>query len=296
MRIPREIIDSVRDKVNIVEVVQRHVNLQKRGNSYVGLCPFHGEKTPSFHVVPQKNIFHCFGCQQTGDVFRFLMHMEAVDFVTSVRELAATVGIEVPERDLTPQERRALKQRASLYDVLEASASFFESMLWTRPEGASARAYLDERAMKRETLTEARVGFAPDQWSALVDHLRAQGFDSRLAYDAGLAKERRQGDGYYDTFRNRIVFPIRDARGRTIGFGGRLIDGDGPKYLNSPETRLYEKSQVLYGLYEGRRAIQQRERVIVVEGYFDVLALQQAGFNEAVATCGTALTLSLIHI
>lgn len=256
----------------------------------MGLCPFHGEKTPSFHVVPSKHLFHCFGCQASGDVFKFVMEMEGLSFVAAARELAQTVGIEIPEREMTADDRRAMRARASLYDVLEAAAGFYEASLWTRPEGAAARAYLDERGFTQEASRRARLGYAPDAWSSLLDHLHGQGFAPNLAFDAGLAKERRQGDGYYDAFRDRVVFPIRDTRGRVIGFGGRIIEGDGPKYLNSPETRLYEKSKVLYGLHAARRAIQQKDRVIVVEGYFDVLALQQAGFEEAVATCGTALT------
>ncbi|TNE91217.1 MAG: DNA primase [Deltaproteobacteria bacterium] len=290
MRIPREIIDQIRERVDIVQVVQRHVSVQRRGSSYVGLCPFHGEKTPSFHVVPSKHLFHCFGCNATGDVFKFVMEMEGLSFGAAVRELAQSVGIEVPEREMTPEDRRAMKARASLYDVLEAAAGFYESNLWTRPEGAKARVYLEERGFTGEAARHARLGYAPDAWSALLDNLHQQGFTPKQAFDAGLAKERRQGDGYYDGFRDRVVFPIRDNRGRVIGFGGRILEGDGPKYLNSPETRLYEKSKVLYGMFEGRRAIQNKDRVIVVEGYFDVLALQAAGFEEAVATCGTALT------
>lgn len=290
MRIPREIIDQVRERVDIVNVVQRHVSLTKRGSSYIGLCPFHGEKTPSFNVVPGKHLFHCFGCNATGDVFKFVMEMEGLAFAAAVRELAKTVGVEVPEREMTPEQQRSMRARASLYDVLDAAAGFYESTLWTRPEGAKGRKYLEERVMSQDTARHARVGWAPEGWSSLIDELHGQGFTPKQLFDAGLAKERRQGNGYYDGFRDRVLFPIRDARGRVIGFGGRLIDGEGPKYLNSPETRLYEKSKVLYGLFEGRRAIQNKDRVIVVEGYFDVLALHQAGFQEAVATCGTALT------
>ncbi|NCG17544.1 MAG: DNA primase [Rhodobacterales bacterium] len=210
-----------------------------------------------------------------------------MSFFEAVKELAAPAGIVVEERQLSDSERRALKRRATLYDVLEAAASFYESKLWTSPEGIVGRDYLKERAMTLETCKTARLGWAPNSWTSLVDHLHTHGYDARLVIEAGLAKEARS---VYDTFRARLVFPIRDDRGRVIGFGGRILEGDGPKYLNSPETRLYHKSKVLYGLYMARKGMQRANRAIVVEGYFDVLALHQAGFHEAVATCGTALT------
>ena len=283
-RIPREVVDAVRERTDLVEVVQRHVKLSRRGSSWVGLCPFHQEKTPSFNVVPSKGIYHCFGCQAGGDVFSFLMKLEGLSFHESVTELASSVGIEVETRELSQAERRELQKRATLYDALEAAAKFYEGLLWTSDEGAVARKYLEDRAMTRETLREARVGWAPGGWNRLVDHLHAKGISANLAIDAGLAKEGRSRP--YDAFRERVVFPIRDDRGRVIGFGGRILEGDGPKYLNSPETRLYQKSRVLYGLYEARNAIQRVDRALIVEGYFDVLALRQAGFPEAIANCG----------
>lgn len=289
--IPREVVDAIRDRTDLVEVVQRHVTLARRGNSFVGLCPFHQEKTPSFHVIPQKGIFHCFGCSAGGDCFSFLMRVDGLSFFEAVVELGTAAGIEVETRELTPSEQKELQKRATLFDALEAAAQFYEGLLWTSEEGAAARDYLERRALTKETAREARLGWAPAGWTRLIDTLQRRGFAPSLLLEAGLTKVRegRSGDGY-DVFRERLVFPIRDDKGRVIGFGGRILHGDGPKYLNGPETRLYQKSRVLYGLYEARGAVQRSDRALVVEGYFDVLALRQAGFAESVANCGTALT------
>ncbi len=289
-RIPREVVDAVRDRTDLVELVSRHVSLARRGRSFVGLCPFHQEKSPSFHVIPDKGIYHCFGCQAGGDAFKFLMTIEGLSFVEAVKELAGPAGIEIAERELTDAERRALKQRATLFDVLEEAAAWYESVLWTRPEGEPGREYLRKRALTEETQRKARLGYAPEGWTRLVDHLHRQGYSPALVEQAGLAKPRRQGDGRYDVMRERVVIPITDERGRVIAFGGRLLEGEGPKYLNTPETRLYHKSSVLYGLHAARNGIGRAGRALVVEGYFDVLSLAQAGFTETVATCGTALT------
>lgn len=288
--IPRHIVDQVRDRTDIAEVIGRHVRLERAGNSWKGLCPFHQERSPSFNVIPSKGIYYCFGCQAGGDVFKFLMQVEGLSFVEAVKELAAPVGIEVPERDLTADERRALQQRATLFDVLEAACAFYESTLWTRPEGQRGRDYLEKRKLSPELSRKARVGFAPAGWTPLQDRLVQQGFSPEMIAEAGLSRPRKSGDGVYDLFRDRVLFPIRDERSRVIGFGGRLLEGDGPKYVNTPETRFYQKSHILYGLEMARQAIQQRDRVVVVEGYFDVLAMHDAGFAETVATCGTALT------
>jgi DNA primase len=289
-KIPRHIVDQVREATDLVQVIGRHVRLDRRGHSYVGLCPFHQERTPSFHVVPHKHMYHCFGCRAGGDVFRFLMQIEGLSFVEAVKELAGPAGIEVPERELSVDERRALRLKATLYDVLEEAARLYESVLWARPEGEPGRKYLEKRGISEATARKARIGYAPSGWSTLLDHLRRQGFDAKLALEVGLARPRREGDGAYDAFRERLLFPIRDEKSRPIAFGGRLLEGDGPKYINSPETRLYQKSHTLYALDQARATVQQRDRILVVEGYFDVVSLHQAGFSEAVATCGTALT------
>lgn len=289
-RIPRYTVDAIRDATSIVTVVERHVRLKRQGNSFVGLCPFHQEKTPSFHVVPSKGIFHCFGCSESGDVFGFLMKLEGLSFVEAVKELAGPAGVVVEERELSRAEQEALRRRATLRDIIEEAAAWYESVLWTRPEGAPGRTYLQQRGVPQALAREARLGFAPDEWTGLLDHLHSKGFPQELALAAGLARPRQRGGGAYDAFRGRVLFPIRDDRGRVIAFGGRLLEGDGPKYINTPETDFYQKSRVLYGLHAARRTIIRRDRLVLVEGYFDVLAMHAAGFQEAIATCGTALT------
>lgn len=289
MQIPRDIVDAIRDRTDIVPVVERHVRLERRGNSYVGLCPFHQEKSPSFNVVPQKQMYYCFGCRKGGDVFRFLMEVEGLSFAEAVRELAQGAGVVIPERELSEADRRRLRERATLFEVLEAACGFYESVLWTRPEGAPGRDYLARRGMDEATIRAARLGYAPPGWQTTSDTLRRQGFPEALIARAGLTRANQSGRAY-DLLRERVVFPIRDDRSRVIAFGGRILEGDGPKYLNTPETELYEKSKTLYGIETARPAIGSTGRAIVVEGYFDVLSMQQAGFKETVATCGTALT------
>ncbi|MCB9678823.1 MAG: DNA primase [Alphaproteobacteria bacterium] len=289
-RIPRDVVDAVRDRTDIVEVISRHVTLSKSGKDLKGLCPFHQEKSPSFHVVPSKGIYHCFGCQAGGDVFRFLMQIEGLSFSEAVRELAGPAGVMIEERELTATERVALRSRATMFDVLEEAASFYESTLWTHPDGQPGRDYLKQRELSDAVCRRARIGFAPEGWTRLLDHLHRKGYRPEQALAAGLARPRKARDGYNDAFRARLMFPIRDERGRVIGFGGRLLEGDGPKYINTTETDVYKKNRVLYGLETARAAIQRADRAIVVEGYFDVLAMQEGGFDEAIATCGTAVT------
>lgn len=294
-RIPREIVDEVRERTDIAEVISRHVSLVRRGRNMVGLCPFHQEKSPSFNVIPDKGIYHCFGCQAGGDVFRFLMTLEGLSFIEAVKELAEPIGVTIEERELTHAERKQLRQRATAFDVLEATAAFYEGQLWTGAAGEPARGYLEKRAMSVDAARAARLGWAPGGWSRLLDHLHREGYDAVQVAEAGVARARdpdRADTGFYDTLRERLTIPIRDERGRVVAFGGRLLEGDGPKYINTPETRLYQKSHILYALDAARVQIQKKGRVLVVEGYFDVLSLHQAGFGEAVATCGTALTAS----
>lgn len=296
--IPREIIDTIRDRVDIAEVVGQTVSLQRKGSTLLGLCPFHNEKTPSFNVVPAKGIYHCFGCGAGGDAFQFLMQTQGLTFHEAVRELGARVGVAVEERQLSPDERARMKARTDLYEICDLAAQHFEAVLRTRPEGEPARAYLRQRGMREETWQRYRLGYAPPTWSDLVDHLSRQGVTAELAVAAGVAKARDGRDGAYDLFRGRVIIPIQDDRGRIVAFGGRHLEempggprGDAPpKYVNSPETQIYTKSKTLYALSHARPAVQRKGRAIVVEGYFDVLSLHQAGFTEAIATCGTALT------
>ncbi|HMV68445.1 MAG TPA: DNA primase, partial [Myxococcota bacterium] len=288
--IPRDIVDAVRDRTDIVEVIARHVRLERRGSSWVGLCPFHQEKTPSFNVIPNKGIYYCFGCQAAGDVFRFVMQIEHLSFFEAVQQLAVPAGVTLETRQLSDEERRALRARATLYDIQEEAAQWFESQLWTTPDGAEARAYLERRGMQEAFARKARLGWAPGGWTRLVEHLERRNYPARLIVESGLARARDGGDGAYDAFRERLMVPIRDERSRVIAFGGRVLRGDGPKYINSAESGLYQKSRVLYGLDMAQNTIRARGRVLLVEGYFDVLSLHQAGFSEAIATCGTALS------
>jgi DNA primase len=289
-RVPREVIDDIRERTDLVELVQRHVRLQRKGNSYVGLCPFHQEKGPSFHVIPHKHLYHCFGCQAGGDCFRFLMEIEGVSFMEAVRELASAAGVTWEERELSEEERQRLKQRAGLYEVHEAASRLWERALLVSKEGEAAREYLKSRGLTKETVRAWRIGYAPAGWTTTSDRLLREGYPGPLLAEAGLIKPRQNGPGFYDTFRDRITIPICDERGRVIAFGARLMSGEGPKYLNSPATDLYNKGRVLFGLDHARAAIQRQDLALLVEGYFDVISLHQAGFAQAIATCGTAMT------
>ncbi len=292
MAIPRHIVDEVRSRTDIAEVVGRTVTLRRAGRNYSGLCPFHNEKTPSFNVVPDKGIFHCFGCGEGGDVFAFLMKTRGVSFFEAVKELGDAAGVVVEERELSNEERQRLQRRADLYDVTELAARFFSDTLLARPEGQPGREYLASRGISLETQQKYRLGFAPDSWDRLATHLHKNRIPAQLAVSARVLGKSDRSDRVYDLFRNRVIFPILDDRGRVVAFGGRLLPGggDGPKYLNSPESDVYNKSRTLYGLSWARLAVQRKDRLILVEGYFDAVSLWQAGFEEAVATCGTALT------
>jgi len=288
--IDKSTIEAIRDRTDIAEVVSRHVTLQRKGRSLVGLCPFHQEKTPSFNVVESKSIYHCFGCGAGGDVFKFLMEIEGLSFVEAVKELAGPAGVQIQDRALSPEEKQRLRSRATLYQVCEEACGWYQNNLLTHPSAGIARDYLARRGMAPEIIERARLGYARDSWNGLLDHLHGKGIDAKLAIAAGVAGRSQKTGNAYDFMRHRVIFPILDGRDRPIAFGGRVLEGDGPKYLNTPESDVYEKSRTLYGLSWARADIQRRGRALVVEGYFDVLSLLQAGFGEAVATCGTSLT------
>lgn len=283
-------LQEVRDKTDIVAVIGEYVHLTRRGKDYWGLCPFHPEKTPSFHVVPEKGFYHCFGCKATGDVFRFLMEKERMTFVEAVAALARRAGIPLPREPLTPAQERQARIRQQVYGALEFATRFFEYHLWHTPEGQKALAYLRDRGLKDETITRFRLGYAPNRWDGLFRAAR-QRFAPEILVQAGLIQPREQEGGYYDRFRNRVIFPIADLRGRVIGFGGRALTEDQvPKYYNSPEGPFFSKRLHLYGLHLAKEAMRARDEGIIVEGYMDVIALHQAGFTHAVASLGTALT------
>jgi DNA primase len=282
--IPEEKIAEIRESAKISEFVSAHVTLKRRGRSLLGLCPFHNEKTPSFSVNDEHGFFHCFGCSAGGNIFKFLMMMENLTFPEAVRKVAERYGIRVED-----DGDRSADARATLFEVNASAARYFRRCLLETPPGKDALAYLGRRGIGDQASDAFQIGVAPSSGDGLVRWLRREGGEIEHAIKVGLIGNR--GGRTYDRFRGRLMFPIRDAQGRVIGFGGRLIaDGDGPKYLNSPESEVYRKSRALYGVYESRDALRDSELLLLVEGYLDVIALHQAGIKTTVATCGTALT------
>ncbi len=295
MRIPEDILQAVQEAASIRQVVGEFVPLKKRGRSWIGLCPFHPDKDPSFSVNEDRQIFYCFGCGEGGNVIKFLMKIQGLSFVEAVKALASRYGISIPERPLSPVQRRKLELKDELIHVNETAADFFSTNLDSSRDAEKAREYLEERGMDASIIKAFRLGWAPDRWDGLINHLKERGIKVSLAETAGLVLQRKGGSGHYDRFRGRIVFPIRDWQGSTVAFGARILPGDTekeqPKYINSPETPVYNKSRVLYGLYQNKSAIRKAGFGVVVEGYMDLLALVQAGVNNAAATLGTALTI-----
>src|SRR5271170_7573554 len=276
-------LEEVRSRADIVEVIGTHVRLRKAGRNFVGLCPFHGEKTPSFTVSREKGFFHCFGCGAGGTVYNFLMRMEGVTFPEAVRSLANRYGITLPEERGDP---RAGVEREAMLRAAEVANDFFSHVLWTDKAGAPARDYLKRRAIDIETAKTFKLGFSPAS-ASLVGALTRRGL---LEAGAKIGLVKGTGAQTTDMFKARLMFPIHDTTGRVIAFGGRVLDDRLPKYINSPESPLYSKARNLYGLAQARAAIAKADRAIVVEGYIDAIALAQAGFKETVASLGTALT------
>ena len=278
--IPESFIEELLGRLDIVEVIERHVPLKRAGREYQACCPFHDEKTPSFTVSPQKQFYHCFGCGAHGSVIGFLMNYEGLEFVDAVEDLARHAGLTVPR-----EASRKAQPSAGLYEVMESAASFYQDQLKNSPEAID---YLKKRGLSGDIAKEFGVGFAPGGWSNLMERLGGDEKKRSLLKRGGLLSEGKSGA--YDKFRHRIMFPIHDRRGRVIGFGGRALDDDGPKYLNSPETELFHKGRELYGLYLARKSQAKLDQIIVVEGYMDVMALAQFDFRNCVATLGTATT------
>jgi DNA primase len=282
--------DRVKDSADIVEIVSAYTDLQQRGQDYWGNCPFHDERTPSFKVNPRDKLYYCFGCEASGDVFRFVEEKEGLAFPEAVESLAERYGVEIAREDEDPQAEARRRRKARLWELLERTAKFYERYLWESEKAAKARDYLKDRGLGEDVLRRFGVGMAPSPWDQVLTGSQRAGFKVEELMAAGLAQKGRQG-GHYDRFRSRITFPIRDQRGRVLGFGARAMSADSqPKYLNSPEGELYRKSHTLYGIDQARGPIAKARRAILVEGYTDVLALHQAGVEEAVAIMGTALT------
>lgn len=286
--IPQDFIDRVRSSIDIVAVVSQYVPLKPSGASFKGLCPFHSEKTPSFHVNPERQIFHCFGCNQGGDAFKFLMLYEKLSFVESVNQLASRAGLSVPRA--SGDARKHDDERSLLVRLHEEASKYFQTQLTTTPAGGTAMSYLRKRGLSEETIAAHGLGYAPDQWSALLDHLTRKGARPEQIERAGLAIPRKSGQGYYDRFRGRVMIPIRGESTKIVAFGGRILGSGEPKYLNSPESPIYSKSGVLYGFHRAKEAIRKEGFAILMEGYMDCLQAYQGGLGQAVACCGTSLT------
>lgn len=283
------VVDEVKERLDIVEVVSSYFPLQKAGRNFKALCPFHSEKTPSFYVFPDSQRWHCFGaCSEGGDVFSFVMKIEGWDFRTALEELARRAGVELRPR--TPEQVEREEETRRLREALSLAASYFHHLLLHAPEAQRAREYVARRGLASETVERFGLGYSLPAWDALRGYLSEKGFSTDEMLQAGLLVQREDGTTY-DRFRGRLMIPIRDARGRVIGFGGRTLEeGDTPKYINSPKTPLFDKGRVLFGLDLARQAIRDEDRVVIVEGYMDVMRAHQAGFRNVVAQMGTALT------
>ncbi|GMR04247.1 MAG: hypothetical protein BMS9Abin23_0138 [Thermodesulfobacteriota bacterium] len=283
--IPKEKIEELRERAGIVQVVSDYLPLKKKGANWFGLCPFHSEKSPSFSVNESKRIFYCFGCHETGSAITFVMKKEGVDFPEAVRMLALKFGVVIEE-----ENKRVSGFKDSLYGLNRVAMDFFVSRLNTA-EAAPARAYLKKRGFgDGELLKSFSIGYAPGGWEGLTRYLSSKGISLGLAEKVGLVTKKSRG--YYDRFRKRLIFPITDIRGRVIGFGGRVLDDSLPKYLNTPETALFKKGETLFGLYQAKKSLTEFGYAIIVEGYFDLMAMHGYGFTNTVATLGTALTVS----
>jgi DNA primase len=290
-----EKVSEIRDRSSIVEVISDYINLKKAGKNYRGLCPFHSEKTPSFMVNEEKQIFHCFGCGAGGDVFAFLMKVGNFSFPQAAEELAKRYGIPLPSRELPPAKKKEMAKKEILFQINQTASDFFHHLLTRSLEGEQGRKYLSQRGMSEQTIQEHQLGYSLDRWDGLVQHLREKKVSLDLAREIGLVFPKKK-EGWYDAFRGRILFPIFDLHRRVVGFGGRVIKNGEPKYLNSPESALYHKGEILYGLQVAKGSIQEKDCVILVEGYFDLLTLHQFGLKHSVATLGTALTPQHIRI
>src|SRR5215472_13246501 len=280
--------ERVKQQADIVRVIGEYVRLKKSGQNFTGLCPFHGEKTPSFAVHPVKQIFHCFGCGKGGDVFSFVMEMEKCPFPEAVRMVAEKCGIAIPRpKERTPEERKENQQRAVLIEMHREAQSFFVRQLESTAEGKAARAYLEDRGLQQETITRFGIGYAPAGGDMLFRYLK-QKYAEKLLTESGLLS-RGEGGRIFDRFRRRITFPIANESGKIVAFGCRALGDDQPKYLNSPETPVYSKSHVLYHLDRAKDALRRQDFAILVEGYMDAIAVASAGISNVVASCGTSL-------
>ncbi len=285
MYYPEDLIEEVRIRNDIVDVISGYIKLEKKGKNYWGLCPFHNEKTPSFSVEPAKQFYHCFGCSNGGNVIHFIMNIEKLDFIEAFKLLAERAGVNLPEPEDSREREKAVRRKEILELNREAARFFFNTL--AGKNGLEAQHYLRRRNLQEKTIKQFGLGFSPDSWNDLTKYLLAKGFSRDLLLDSGLSIKAKN-DELVDRFRRRVMFPIFDIRGNVIGFGGRVIDDSQPKYMNSPDTPVYNKSRELYGLNFARMS--SSKRLLIVEGYMDVISLHQAGIDYAVASLGTAMT------
>lgn len=289
-RIPDEKVELVRKSSDIVEVISDHVQLKKQGRQYIGLCPFHGEKSPSFSVSPDKQLYHCFGCGAGGNVFSFVMELQGLTFIEAVKQLANRSNVELPYVESKKDEGSTNRSHEQIRNAHKRAAELYHRILTLTEEGKEGRDYLLGRGFTREQMEHFQIGYAPDQWDALTTILANQGFSLDLLVEGSLLGKRESNDGYYDRFRNRVMFPIWNGQGQIIAFGGRTITNENPKYLNSSDSPIFHKSETLYGLHLARPTIRKEATVVLFEGYIDVIAAWGAGITNGVATLGTALT------
>ncbi len=285
-----EALSEIRARTDIVEVVSGYVQLKQSGNTYKGLCPFHTEKTPSFTVSREKQLFYCFGCGAGGDVFSFVMKIENMGFRDAARMLAERAGVALVE-DESPQAKAVREKRRRLYDCMETACRYYQSVFANSKEAQKARSYVKQRGLSEDTVKRFRLGYAPNAWDSTLLALQSKGFSHEELVSAGLIISSKSGKGYYDRFRGRVMFPITDVSGKVIGFGGRVLDGSEPKYLNSPETQLFLKGRTVYGLAVAKDSIRRKSKAVSVEGYTDAIMCHHFGFTNVVATLGTALTI-----
>lgn len=283
------VVDDIKGRIDIVELVGEYVTLQKSGHNYKAVCPFHSEKTPSFFVFPDRQSWHCFGaCGTGGDIFAFIMKKEGIDFGQALRRLAERAGVTLAPPDSQSEEKERLKDR--LFALNEAAASYYRALLKESPAATKARDYLVRRGVSDETAEAFGLGYSRDSYDDLTNHLKGKGYRESELIAAGVVKEREDSNGSYDRFRNKLMFPIKDDKGHVMGFGARALDDSQPKYLNSPQTQLFDKSGILYGIDRAKNAIRKQDSATVVEGYMDVLTSHQFGWQNTVASMGTALT------
>jgi DNA primase len=294
--IPEDKISEIKNTVDIVDIISDSVLLKKTGRNFVGLCPFHSEKTPSFTVSSEKQIFHCFGCGTGGNAFNFLMKQEGLTFPEAARALAKRYGIDIPTRALSPEQRRAISQKESLLEINKLASDFFRHALNGTVAGKRALSYLKQRGFSREIVDRFNLGYAPKGWDNLMRFFAKKRISPSLLETAGLVVARKNSPGVYDRFRERVIFPIVDINMKVVGFGGRVMDDSDPKYLNSPETPLYNKSKTLFGLHSAKDRCRTDKTVYIVEGYLDLMALHQHGIENSVATLGTALTVDHVRL